>query len=56
MKTISTMAVSLGLATALLVTTAFAHGDHDPDQAVRHIARGFDDDFCPAHEGSYFFD
>ena len=32
MKTISTMAISLGLAAALLATTAFAHGDHDPDQ------------------------
>ena len=32
MKTISTMAISLGLAAGLLATAAFAHGDHDPDQ------------------------
>lgn len=32
MKTISTLAISLGLAAALLANTAYAHGDHDPDQ------------------------
>jgi hypothetical protein len=32
MKMISLNSISLGLAAALVATTAFAHGDHDPNQ------------------------
>jgi hypothetical protein len=32
MKTISLSSISVGLAAALMATTTFAHGDHDPTQ------------------------